>query len=46
MDLERLREFMVIAEEKSFKKAAVRLDIAPNVLSTRMRAFKIHSIPV
>lgn len=40
MDLERLREFMVIAEEKSFKKAAVRLDIAPNVLSTRMRAFE------
>lgn len=40
MDLTRLREFKVIAEEKSFKKAALRLGIAPNVLSTRMRSFE------
>ena len=40
MDLDRLQEFMIIAEEKSFKKAAKRLGIAPNVLSTRMRTFE------
>lgn len=40
MDLDRLKEFMIIAEEKSFKKAASRLDISPNVLSTRMRRFE------
>lgn len=40
MDLDRLQEFMIVTEEKSFKKAAERLDIAPNVLSTRMRNFE------
>lgn len=40
MDLNRLQEFMVIAKEKSFKKAAAQLGIAPNVLSTRMHSFE------
>lgn len=40
MDLERMREFLVIAEEKSFKKAAERLGIAPNVLSSRYQSFE------
>lgn len=40
MDLDRLQEFMIVAEEKSFKKAAGRLGIAPNVLSTRMHIFE------
>lgn len=40
MDFNRLEEFLVIAEEKSFKKAAARLKIAPNVLSTRFRSFE------
>lgn len=40
MDLERVREFLVIAEEKSFKKAAERLQVAPNVLSARFQAFE------
>lgn len=40
MDLERMREFLVIVEEKSFKKAAERLGIAPNVLSARYQTFE------
>lgn len=40
MDLDKLKEFMIVAEEKSFKKAAIRLDLAPNVLSTRMHIFE------
>lgn len=40
MDLDRLQEFLIIAEEKSFKKAAERLHLAPNVLSTRMHIFE------
>lgn len=40
MDLERMREFLVIVEEKSFKKAAERLHIAPNVLSARYQNFE------
>lgn len=40
MDLNRLREFMIVAEEKSFKKAASRLGLPPNVLSTRVRGFE------
>ena len=40
MDLERLKEFLLIAEDESFKKAAERLDIAPNVLSVRFAAFE------
>lgn len=40
MDLNRLQEFMIVAEEKSFKKAAARLGVAPNVLSTRIRTFE------
>ena len=40
MDLDRLYEFTVIAEEGSFKSAAERLNVAPNVLSTRFRGFE------
>ncbi len=40
MDLDKLQEFMIVAEEKSFKKAAKRLGLAPNVLSTRMHIFE------
>lgn len=40
MDLDKLQEFLVVAEEKSFKKAADRLHVAPNVLSTRMHIFE------
>ena len=40
MDLERLKEFTVIAEEKSFKTAAERMSLAPNVLSTRFSDFE------
>lgn len=40
MDMNSLQEFMVVAEEKSFSKAAKRLGLAPNVLSTRMRSFE------
>lgn len=40
MDLDRLSEFLVIAEEDSFKRAAARLGVAPNVLSTRFRGFE------
>ena len=40
MDLERLKEFTLIAEEKSFKTAAERMNLAPNVLSTRFSDFE------
>ena len=40
MDTDRLREFKVIADSGSFKEAASRLGVAPNVLSTRFRAFE------
>lgn len=40
MDLDRLREYMMVAEEKSFKKAAERIGIPSNVLSTRIRGFE------
>lgn len=40
MDLKRLQEFVIVSEEGSFKKAADRLGIAPNVLSTRMHMFE------
>lgn len=40
MDLDKLQEFLIVAEEKSFKKAASRLNLAPNVLSTRMHIFE------
>ena len=40
MDLDRLSEFIIIAEEGSFKSAAARLGVAPNVLSTRFRGFE------
>ena len=40
MDLERLSEFVVLTEEGSFKQAAKRLQMAPNVLSTRFAAFE------
>jgi LysR family transcriptional activator of glutamate synthase operon len=40
MDIERVKEFLVIAEEKSLKKAAEKLHIAPNVLSSRYQSFE------
>lgn len=40
MDFDKLQEFLVVAEEKSFTKAAKRLGLAPNVLSTRMHIFE------
>lgn len=40
MDLDKLQEFLIVAEEKSFKKAAARLNLAPNVLSTRIHIFE------
>ena len=40
MDLERVSEFIVIAEEGSIKKAAEKLGVAPNVLSTRLQSFE------
>ncbi len=40
MDIERVRELLIIAEEKSFKKAAERLHLAPNVLSARYHTFE------
>lgn len=40
MNLDRLYEFQIVAEEKSFSKAAARLNVAPNVLSTRLRGFE------
>ena len=40
MDLDKLKEFLIVAEEKSYKKAADRLSLAPNVLSTRMHLFE------
>lgn len=40
MDLDRLQEFLIVAEEKSFKKAAARLGLPSNVLSTRIRNFE------
>lgn len=40
MDMDRLSEFLIIAEERSFKTAAKRLGVAPNVLSTRFGAFE------
>ena len=40
MDLERLSEFVALTEEGSFKQAAKRMELAPNVLSTRFAAFE------
>jgi DNA-binding transcriptional LysR family regulator len=40
MDLDRVKEFLVIAEEKSLKRAAEKLHIAPNVLSARYQSFE------
>lgn len=40
MDMDRLQEFLIVAEEKSFTKAAGRLHLAPNILSTRMHVFE------
>ena len=40
MDLQRLSYFLVIAESGSFKEAAGRLQLAPNVLSARFTAFE------
>ena len=40
MELDRLQEFTILAEEQSLKKAAERLGIAPNVLSMRMHSLE------
>ena len=40
MDIDRLREFQIIAKEGSFRKAAERLQISPSVLSTRFQRFE------
>lgn len=40
MDFDNLHDFLITAEEKSFSKAAARLGVAPNVLSTRIRNFE------
>lgn len=40
MDLDRLREFVILSEERSIKTASARLHVAPNVLSTRLTAFE------
>ncbi len=40
MDLERLNEFIVIAEKKSIKKAAGELLLSPAALSARLCAFE------
>ena len=40
MDIERLKEFLVINETGSFKAAAELLGIAPNVLSARFKSFE------
>jgi DNA-binding transcriptional LysR family regulator len=40
MDLDRLSEFVLIAEKKSIKKAADELGIAPATLSSRLKVFE------
>ncbi|MBR1757380.1 MAG: LysR family transcriptional regulator [Lachnospiraceae bacterium] len=40
MDIERLKEFLLIYETGSFRSAAKVLDIAPSVLSTRFKNFE------
>lgn len=40
MDLERLKEFSVIAKEASFQRAAAQLQIPPSVLSARFQVFE------
>lgn len=40
MDLNYLREFVLIAGETSFQSAAKKLGVAPNVLSTRFHTFE------
>lgn len=40
MDLERLSEFITLAEAGSIKSAAAELGLAPNVLSTRLKSFE------
>lgn len=40
MDMERLKEFLIIVETGSFKEASAILGIAPSVLSTRFSAFE------
>ncbi len=40
MDFQRAKEFLTILEEGSFKDAAKKLNIAPNVLSTRYQTFE------
>lgn len=40
MNYDRLSDFIVITEEGSFKKAAARLKVSPNVLTTRFQGFE------
>lgn len=40
MELERLREFLIISEEGSLKNAAEKIGVAPNVLSARFSTFE------
>ena len=40
MEMQRLSEFYTIKQEGSIKAAAEKLGVAPNVLSTRLRAFE------
>ena len=40
MDMDRLSEFLTVCEAGSFKAAAARLGVAPNVLSTRFRTLE------
>jgi DNA-binding transcriptional LysR family regulator len=40
MDLDRLSEFVLIAEKKSIKKAADELGLAPATLSSRLKVFE------
>lgn len=40
MDINRLEEFMVIAQERSIKKAAQKLSLSPATLSSRLSAFE------
>ncbi len=40
MDIERLREFLTIVNEGSFRKAAEKLQVSPSVLSARFQGFE------
>jgi DNA-binding transcriptional LysR family regulator len=40
MDIERLREFLTIVNEGSFRRAAEKLQVSPSVLSARFQGFE------